>query len=52
MTREQKIKNILEATRAVIEKEVKNGTLTSDKYVALIANQDAMILAIDECANK
>ena len=52
MTREQKIKNILEATRAVIEEEVKNGTMTSDKYVALIANQDAMILAIDECANK
>ena len=38
MTREQKIKNILEATRAVIEEEVKNGTMTSDKYVALIAN--------------
>lgn len=52
MTREQKIKNILEATRAVIEEEVKNGTMTSDKYVALIANQDAMILTVNEGANK
>ena len=51
MTREQKIKNILEATRAVIKEEIKNGTMTSDKYVALIANQDAMILAIDEDVN-
>lgn len=52
MAREQKIKNILGATRAVIEEEVKNGTMTSDKYVALITNQDAMILAINEDANK
>ena len=51
MTREQKIKNILEATREIIEEEVKNGTMTSDKYVALIANQDAMILAVDEDVN-
>jgi hypothetical protein len=52
MTREQKIKNILEATRAVIEEEVKNGTMTSDKYVALIANQYAMFLAVDKGTNK
>lgn len=52
MAREQKIKNILGATRAVIEEEVKNGTMTSDKYVALITNQNAMILAVNEDSNK
>ena len=51
MTREQKIKNILEAYTAVIEEEVKNGTLTSDKCVAIMASQNAAILAVDECAN-
>ena len=48
MTREQKIKNILEAYTAVIEEEVKNGTLTSDKCVAIMASQNAAILAVDE----
>ena len=51
MTREQKIKNILEAYTAVIEEEVKNGTLTSDKYVAIMASQNAAILAVDEDVN-
>ena len=48
MTREQKIKNILEAYTAVIEEEAKNGTLTSDKCVAIMASQNAAILAVDE----
>ena len=48
MTREQKIKNILEAYTAVIEEEVKNGTMTSDKFVAIMASQNAAILAVDE----
>ena len=48
MTREQKIKNILDAYTAVIEEEVKNGTLTSDKCVAIMASQNAAILAVDE----
>lgn len=52
MTREQKIKNILEAYTAVIEEEVKNGTLTSDKCVAIMSSQNAAILAVDECENK
>ena len=52
MTREQKIKNILEAYTAVIEEEVKNGTLTSDKCVAIMASQNAAILAVDECSSK
>ena len=52
MTREQKIKNILEAYTAVIEEEVKNGTLTADKCVAIMASQNSAILAVDECANK
>ena len=52
MTREQKIKNILEAYTAVIEEEVKNGTLTSDKCVAIMASQNAAILAVDECESK
>ena len=51
MTREQKIKNILEAYTAVIEEEVKNGTMTSDKYVAIMASQNAAILAVDEDVN-
>ena len=51
MTREQKIKNILEAYTAVIEEEVKNGTLTSDKCVAIMASQNAAILAVDEDVN-
>ena len=52
MTREQKIKDILEAYTAVIEEEVKNGTMTSDKYVAIMASQNAAILAVDECESK
>lgn len=52
MTREQKIKNILEAYTAAIEEEVKNGTLTSDKCVAIMASQNAAILAVNECENK
>ena len=52
MTREQKIKNILEAYTAVIEEEAKNGTLTSDKCVAIMASQNAAILAVDECESK
>ena len=51
MTRELKIKNILEAYTAVIEEEVKNGTLTSDKCVAIMASQNAAILAVDEDVN-
>ena len=46
MTREQKIKNIIEATAKVVEEETKNGTMTPEKYAALIENQNAMILAI------
>lgn len=48
MTREQKIKNIIEATIKVIEEEVKNGTMTPEKYAALTTNQNAAILAIEE----
>ena len=48
MTREQKIKNILEAYTAVIEEETKNGTLTTDKAVAIMASQNSAILAVDE----
>lgn len=48
MTREQKIKNIIEATTKVIEEEVKNGTMTPEKYAALTTNQNAAILAIEE----
>ena len=51
MTREQKIKNILEAYTTVIEEEVKNGTMTSDKYVAIMTRQNAAILAVDEDVN-
>ena len=52
MTREQKIKNILEAYTAVIEEETKNGTLTADKAVAIMMSENAAILAVDEDANK
>ena len=52
MTREQKIKNILEAYTAVIEEETKNGTLTADKAVAIMMSENAAILAVDECENK
>lgn len=48
MTREQKIKNIIEATTKVIEEEVKNGAMTPEKYAALVTNQNAAILAIAE----
>lgn len=48
MTREQKIKNILEAYTAVIEEETKNGTLTTDKAVAIMMSENAAILAVDE----
>lgn len=48
MTREQKIKNILEAYTAVIEEEVKNGTMTPDKYAAIVMSQNAAILSVNE----
>ena len=49
---EKSIRDQIIVTCSEIEEEVKNGTMTSDKYVALIANQDAMILAVDEDINK
>lgn len=48
MTREQKIQNILTATKKVIEEEVANGTMTPEKYAFIIENQNSAILAITD----
>lgn len=47
MTREQKIKNILEATAAVIKKEEENGTLTVEKFEAIMTCQNNAILGVN-----
>ena len=36
MTREQKIKNIMDATTKIVEEGVKNGTMTPEKFAALL----------------
>lgn len=51
MTREQRIKTILEVYTAFINEEAKNGTLTTDKGVAFMTSQNEAILAVDEEAN-
>lgn len=48
MTQEQKIKNIMEATAKVIEEEVNNGTMTTEKYAAIMECQNSAILAVIE----
>lgn len=48
MTREQRIKTILEVFTAFINEEAKNGTLTNDKAVAIMASQNEVILAVDK----
>lgn len=52
MTREQKIKNILEAYTAIVEEETKNGTLTADKAMAILMSENAAILAVNEDIDK
>lgn len=47
MTREQKIKNIIEATAAAVERAKENGTLTSEMHAAMIACQNSAIAAIN-----
>lgn len=46
MTREEKIKNILDATAEVIRKEEEAGTLTVEKFEAIMTCQNNAILAI------
>jgi hypothetical protein len=52
MTREQKIKSIVEAYAAVFEEEMKKGTMTTEKYVAFVTAKEASILAVIEGSNK
>lgn len=46
MTREDKIRNIIQATAEAIKIEEENGTMTVEKYAYIIENRDAAILAI------
>ena len=46
MTREQKIKNILDATAEVIKKEEESGTLTVERFEAIMTCQNNAILAL------
>lgn len=52
MTREQKIKSIVEAYAAVFEEEMKKGTMTTEKCVAFVTAKEASILAVIEGSNK
>lgn len=47
LSREQKIKNILEATAEVIKKEEENKTLTVEKFEAIMTCQNNAILGIN-----
>ena len=46
MTREKKIQNIIEATTKLIEEEVNKGTMTTEKYAAIIESQNSAILSL------
>ncbi len=48
MTREEKIQNILNATQKVIDEEIKNGTMTPEKYAAIIECQNIALLGVCE----
>jgi hypothetical protein len=52
MTKEQKIKSIVEAYAAVFEEEMKKETMTTEKYVAFVIAKEASILAVIEGSNK
>ena len=46
MTREEKIRNIMDATAEVIKKETEAGTMTAEKFAHIMENQNSTILAI------
>lgn len=46
ITREEAIKNILEATTRQVEEEEKAGTMTPERYVNILAAQNSAILAV------
>lgn len=47
MTREQKIQNILDATKAVLEEMMKNGELTAERAAAILECQNNAIAAVN-----
>lgn len=47
MTREQKIQNILDATRALIEEKTKSGELTVEMAAAILECQNSAIAAVN-----
>ena len=46
MTREEKIRNIMDATAEVIRKEAEAGTMTAEKFAYIMESQNSAILAI------
>ena len=46
MTREEKIRNIMDATAEVIRKETEAGTMTAEKFAHIMESQNSAILAI------
>ena len=46
MTREEKIRNIMDATAEVIRKETEAGTMTTEKFAHIMESQNSAILAI------
>lgn len=47
MTREEKIKNIINATEAAIKEEEENGTMTDEKRAGIIENMNMVICLIN-----
>lgn len=47
MTREQKIQNILDATKALLEKMTKSGELTAERAAAILECQNSAIAAVN-----
>lgn len=48
MTREEKIKNIIAATEAAIQKEEQEGTMTDEKRAGIIENMNKVICLITD----
>ena len=46
MTREEKFRNIMDATAVVIRKETEAGTMTTEKFAHIMESQNSAILAI------
>lgn len=48
MTREEKIKNIIDATESAIKEEEEKGTMTTEKRASILENMNMIICLIKD----